>query len=421
MVIVFLYIFGPVFRPLGNYVDLIFFTSFGLIIYSRFKGMRIVPKYLMYFTPLFVLFFYGAFLVSFKIDSNIGIIMSLLLKPLRIIITIMGGFSLAFIMLKWNSKRFNQDALRYVFIAILIHAIIMLIQFNNPVFKDWIYSFTFRGEFRSSFDYNFRMGGLSGGSGGAVLSVVQSLGVLIIPFLWKHCKGSFKIILVIAGIMIFASVLVCGRSGLWAIIFGLPLSFLWLNGFSYSKTLIKIPFLIILFSGLYFLLLSYYGTIDKDTNIYLSLGRTLDIFINYFKGGDFHSPTVTVLKSHILFPTDIKNFLMGDGEHLLGKQFDMELTSDIGYVKNLWSFGFFGLMIYVIPLVALYRFVLKYISTISISKPLLFFIFIMFVFHAKESFLYVRMYLSIISLLLGVFYIEKVKIVQKHNILYSPK
>ena len=112
---------------------------------------------------------------------------------------------------------------------------------------------------------------------------------------------------------------------------------------------------------------------------------------------------------------------MGDGEHLLGKQFDRVLDSDIGYIRNLWSFGFIGLIIYIIPLVAIYRFVLKHISTISISKILLFFIIIMFVFHTKESFLYVRMYLSIISLLLGAFYIEKMRIVQKHNISYSPK
>ena len=71
MVVVFIYIFGPIFRPLGNYVDLIFFTSLGLIIFSFIKGRNIIPSYLIYFTPLIVLFFYGGFIASFKIDSNL--------------------------------------------------------------------------------------------------------------------------------------------------------------------------------------------------------------------------------------------------------------------------------------------------------------------------------------------------------------
>jgi hypothetical protein len=92
------------------------------------------------------------------------------------------------------------------------------------------------------------MGGLSGGSGGAILSVVQSLGVLIIPFLWKYSKNIFKIVLVIGGIIIFASVLVCGRSGLWAIVLGLPVSLLWLNGLFNYQTLITLPLVSVLSS-----------------------------------------------------------------------------------------------------------------------------------------------------------------------------
>lgn len=370
------------------------------------KKRNLVPKYLIYFSPLFFLFIYGAFLVTLNIDTNLGAVMRLLLKPIRIIITIMGGFSLAFIISKSNCNRIYQDALTYVFLAILIHAIIMLVQFNNPVFKDWIYRYTFTGEFRSSFDYNFRMGGLSGGSGGAVLSVVQGLGILFIPFLWKDTKVALKLLLVIGGVTIFASVLVCGRSGLWAVIIGLPTILLWQSGFTFYKTIIKFPLFIGLIGVAFYLLLIYYGALNEDSKIFYSLGRTLDVFIGYLRGGEFSNPTVNVLKSHIIFPTDIKTILIGDGEHLLGKQFDRVLHSDIGYIKNIWAFGIIGSIIYWLPLLLLAASILRNQYSILITKPLLMIIILMFVFHLKENFLYVRMFFSMISLMAGVYYIE---------------
>ena len=86
----------------------------------------------------------------------------------------------------------------------------------------------------------------------------------------------------------------------------------------------------------------YYDTLNDDSNIYLSIGRTLDTFILYTQGEKFSVSTYETLKSHLILPTKIKIFLFGEGEHLLGKQFDRILHSDIGYIRTLWSFGLVG-------------------------------------------------------------------------------
>jgi hypothetical protein len=411
---VFMFIYGPVILSISNFFDISFFVSIGLIIYSLIKRRTIFPYYVSYFMPLIVLFLYCMFLVSFTDEYTLSIIFRLFLKPFRIIIVIMGGVALAKIFVDRGVKTFSVDSLYYIFISITLNGIIMILQFIYPEFKDWIYSFTISKEFRSTFDYNFRMGGLTRSSGGAVLSVVQSLGVLIAPFIWGKINNYRKIILICGSLLICSSVLICGRSGLWVIVLGFPISISLANELANFTNIIKKYVTISLFFTLFIFMLNYYTSMNSDSSIYLSLGRTLDYFVDSNQDGSFANSTIETLKNHILFPADIKTFLMGDGEHLLGKQFDRILPSDIGYVRNLWSFGIFGLFIYIFPLLTLIRFILKNNFAISISKSIILFIIIMFLFHSKELFLYVRMYFSIISLMVGVAYMEK-QFFNRHN------
>ena len=402
-----MFIYGPVILSISIVFDNSFFVSVGLIIYSLIKRRIIFPYYVRYFIPLIVLFLYSMYLVALTDGFTLSIILRLFIKPFRIIFVIMGGVALAKIFVARNQKTFNLDSLYYIIISIMLHAFIMILQFYFPDFKDWIYSFTTTGVFRSTFDYNFRMGGLTRSSGGAVLSVVQSLGVLIIPFIWGKISNCRKTTLIIGSLLIISSVLICGRSGLWVIVLGCPISILLANELASFTINIKKLVNISLFFMLFIYMLNYYTSVNSDSNIYLSLSRTLDYFVANNQDGSFVNPTVELLRTHILFPTDIKTLIFGDGEHLLGKQFDRELNSDIGYIRNLWSFGILGFSIYIFPLLTLLSFVLKNKFAITMSKLIILIISIMFLFHSKELFLYVRMYLSIIAIMVGIAYMEK--------------
>ncbi|MEL4402896.1 hypothetical protein AAEJ42_21885, partial [Shewanella algae] len=91
---------------------------------------------------------------------------------------------LAMMVQRLYKELFVEKLIELVFYSIGLHAIIMIIQFFNVEFKDFVYGYTTTGEF-TSFEYNFRMGGLSGAAGGSILSVVQSLGIILMPFLGK--------------------------------------------------------------------------------------------------------------------------------------------------------------------------------------------------------------------------------------------
>ena len=420
IIAVFLYIYGPVILSINRFFDISFFTSIGFIIYSLINKRTIFPLYIIIFIPILILFIYSGLLVTLTDEYTLSILLRLILKPFRIIIVIMGGVALAYIIYYRNIFTYSNDTLYYIFISIALHGAIMIIQLINPEFKDWIYGFTTTGQFRSTFDYNFRMGGLTQSSGGAILSVVQSVGVLLTPYIWKIANKKNKIQLLLGNVIIISSVLICGRSGLWAIIIGIPLILIWQNEFSFYKTIVKIPLLISIFGGILYFILFFYSGIQEESNIYYSLGRTLDEFIEYKEGGDFTSPTVNELKTHIIFPTDFKTFIMGDGEHLLGKSFDRELQSDIGFIKNIWGFGIIGSIIYWLPLLIFAISITNNKIIVPIYAPLIMAIILMYVFHFKENLLYVRMFISIIALMAGIYYIDhtsRINIIRYNNTL----
>ncbi|MBL0191337.1 MAG: hypothetical protein IPQ18_08330 [Saprospiraceae bacterium] len=214
----FLYIFGPVFNPIGSWIDMTFFTSIFLTLYGTLILRHSIPSYFKVFSILIFVFLFVSISILDYHGTQMGDYIINLLKPIRILITMYGGYIICLLLNKYYHNNAIIYALSFVFISIFLHASLMSYQLLNPDFKDFVYKYTSSGEFRSSYDYNFRMGGLSGGPGGAVLSVVQSLGIVISVFLYKKVNKVSKLFIIIGSLLIFFSVLICGRSGLWSIL-----------------------------------------------------------------------------------------------------------------------------------------------------------------------------------------------------------
>ena len=270
-------------------------------------------------------------------------------------------------------------------------------------FSDFIYSYTTTGEFRYSFEYQFRMGGLSGGSGGAILSTVQSLGIVMSPFLLHLNKSRItRLLIFISSFLVLVSIILTGRSGIYCIIIFLPLSIYHVYGI--SKTF-KYTFYIFSISVASFLFLNQLLLSLELTEFYNSFYRTFDSFISLTETGKYENETVLILKDYILFP-DLQTLLFGSNEALLNYDVDRNLDSDIGYVRNIFSFGLFGFIIYVLPFLMLFNYTIKKIKNSLPYKFLFVLLLIMAFFHSKESFLYVRMFWSITSLVLGFIIVE---------------
>ena len=407
VILIFLYIYGPVFRPIGSWFDLIFFISIIVIIIDFTFNKIQSPRYFNKFIILIPLHLYLLLSIGTVAEADYTDYIRFLLKPIRIIITLYAGFILVKYFHRLYGNKFSTKLFFLIFLSICIHALIMAYQLFNPEFKDWVYFYTATDEFRSSFDYNFRMGGFSGGSGGAVLSVTQSIGIILMPFILRNKKKWEKIIIIVGSVIIFYSILISGRSGIYPVLLLFPFSVIYASGsinlLSVIRGFISIFIIIILFS-LIFVLYDKYVVIKSP--IYYALSRSLDTFLEFRSDGSFDDQTIEILKSQILLPSNLSTWIFGNGEHLVLTQYHRTLNSDIGFIRNLWGMGLFGAFIYIYPLLSTSIIVFRKREKYRFAGLFLLISVVMIAYDFKENFLYVRMLWSIYSLVLFILYFD---------------
>ena len=401
-----MYSFGPVINSLGSWADVIFIFSLFISSTLIFFPKPRIPNYIQKFYIL-IPFFLLVVIFSFFYDGiTLGNISAIAARPIRIFATLIGGFIMVNYMRKKYPDNYMQKALDFIFLSITMHAVIMLLQFAFPDFKDFIYSFTTNGDYRSSFDYNFRMGGLSGGTGGAILSIVQAVGVVLYPFVVKGKKMLSKVVFFVFALIIFSSFLVCGRSGLWAVILFLPVAFFLKDDFLKLASILKFSIILVSVILIFGILIVYIGTMDTDNTIFLALNRTLDTFLDFKETGEFNDNTTSILADHILLPTELHIYFIGETEHIVSSQFDREVESDIGYIRNLWSYGVFGTIAFILPMINITIDALIF-KRLFMARAVIIVAVLTLFFHLKESFLYTRMLLSIFAILLALYHFEK--------------
>ena len=403
--LIFFYIFGPVFRQIGNWFDFIFFTSFVLTIYGYFFLKLNIPKYFTMFYFIIVVFAYLLVSINFYPFTTNQDIFRMVLIPIRILFTLYGGFVIVNLSIFIFPKTYFVNLLYFIFLSVLVHAIIMSLQFYSQSFKDFIYYYTSTGESRGNNEYDFRMGGLTGSFGDSILSVVQSLGIIFIPWISKYVNIYKKILLYFGGLLIFYSILICGRSGIWSTLFFLPLSYILSSDFKGVVFWIKFFLNSLILILIFILIVILFDRIENGSQLYYALKRSLDTFIDYKDTGTFDDHTVQTISTFILFPTDIIVFLFGDGEHMVNTQFSRTLDSDIGYIRNFWSMGIIVASMFWAPIVYYTLVSGKLINKYKSAALLFCLSLIMLIFHTKENFLYVRMFHSIYSIVLFSMYI----------------
>lgn len=402
IIILFIFIFGPVLNKYGGWFDFIFILSIIICFFNIHKFQRINSTPFLYFYSIIILYLVVSVRILFYPSITFSSWILNFLKPFRILFTLFAGYFITSYLLE---KRYNFfDFIIIIFIAILLHSIIIICQFINVDFRDFIYNYTTTGEFRSTFEYDFRMGGLSGGSGGSILSTVQSLGVILVPFLLKFSRSILSRIFIITGAMfIFFSIILTGRSGIYCMILFFPLSIYSVSGF--TKT-IKYSFSIFLFFIFLIFIINQLIIFFDFSDFYNSFYRTFDSFISLTETGRYENNTLLELKDYILFP-DLQTLIIGSNDALLNFEFERNLDSDIGYVRNIFSYGLIGLILYVLPIFQLVLYSIKTINNKFSNKLLLILLLIMIFFHLKESYLYVRMFWSIISIILSFAFINR--------------
>jgi hypothetical protein len=404
----FLYLLGPVFNAIHPIFDVIFLVSGLLTVYYVLVVRRFPPGYMKWFLILFVVYGYMLISISFYPRVSISDYIQVGLRPIRIYITVLGGWILAY--LYYIRGHTFRLVITHMYFAIGLHSIIMIAQFQYPAFKDFVYSYTTNiavsGIDNYYYEYHYRMGGLAGGFGSATLSVSQSVGLLLAPFVLRENTGNHKLVIYLFAVLIAASVLLSGRSGVLSSLLFFPLSMYIIGNRNFVGASIRVIFSILVLGAGIILLINFISVLPAQSELYASISRSIDTFISFQDTGNFSDNTVNTLFTHILFPSDMVVLLLGDGEHLVNTQFERTLQSDIGYIRNIWSFGFIvSVLLWGPTLYFLYVAIKKFYNHTS-AKVLFIVTLVILFFHAKEAFLYSRILLSYFSLLLGCLYFE---------------
>tara|TARA_B100000768_G_scaffold166093_1_gene169155 strand:- start:2113 stop:3222 length:1110 start_codon:yes stop_codon:yes gene_type:complete len=349
-----------------------------------------------------MLILYGLLLVFFYSGNGIHVV----IRPIRILITLIGCLSIVYLMFNLRHKSSVEN---YIFYAITLHSIIMIIQFLYPDFKMFIYQYTVDIQKIQGARMFYSVAGLTTG-GGAQLSLYQSLGVLITPLVLMQASSfKYKLVIYTCSLACLISVLISGRSGLIAILVFFPIIYLFSKNkdrSSYNLIAIKIiKFLflfLIIFSTILFALNSNFSFLSHEVfhGAWGVLIRTEELLTGQ-SGTLMH-----LFEKHLIPIPDVKTFLFGNPE-LLNSDFKSSeriLNSDIGYIRILFSYGVLGSILHYLFYIIIIYFsynIFKYQKGLKdLALFSLIFSIIILIFNAKEVVVFTRIGLSISAIVL---------------------
>lgn len=351
----FFFIFGPIVDiGIGQLGDVSFYVSVLIILYALFIRKIIIDRVVYYLIAILMAIFLLASINTVFLDPfQLEIGSRALARPVRAIIVVLSAYFLAYIFYEEHHKRFLNSKFfvhcaELIYFCILIHAIVMVSQFVFPEFRNQMYQYTFAKE---QLEYNqmFRMAGLTG-AGGAQTAFVQGLGGFIGWYLMFRGNKKNVSYLWVGNIIILASIVLCGRSGLIPYAVGLPFFYLlsisriFNNGISFRPVSI-----IFVCSFVFFLFNIDYESILGENYAYLDTAyrRTFRTFLNYQATGSFEDETVKALLNMIIVPEDVIHFIFGRTSYLEGNVY-YNIMTDIGYFQLLWGYGIIGLLLHVV-------------------------------------------------------------------------
>lgn len=392
----FLLVLGPVPNTsLGIIFDLIIFTSVFLIIFFKNHKKKSISENFNYLKKIIYIPFIYVLFISIPIsiivnDFSVSSLM-VLARCLKIIITFYGCLALVSMYKKKHNTDFFYVISKHLLYVILINSLLMLSQLFIPQVKKLLSTILYNNVSEIHFQSLLRVGGLYL-SGGALASVFQGFGLLLLVLLYRQNRIT-SIETVCYFLIISTSIVITGRSGLLLI----PISIL----FFIKDSSFKIKFILISFFLMtYSFSSSFFSMIET-----LVFGQNNDLLtfnyerlsrFSFSENSDIYG-TVDVILNKFSFSDDIKTLFFGD---LNFSNYSDFIVSDMGWNLVLYKFGLLGIVFYYYPffIIALMSFRKKNIDkSKSYFTKVLVLSFILFEF--KEQFIYARNGYSILLLI----------------------
>ena len=339
----FFFIFGWKVGPLA---DLIFFISLGLVFASLIRGQFFAdPVIIRVITWLGLLSIYATAVVLLNglLDTQIA------MRSLRALINFLGSLALVNFYLQHAGQAFSSQLLRDIYLSLVGHAALMIAMFKNESLRKAIYQLTDANAYvnlGASFLDGYRITGLTYGL--SQTSVLQMLGLLLLPAVMRNCRHAAVRLLLLAGApLLIISILISGRSGLLMGLIMVPIclfTLLWpdekpVRPSAALATSFKIFLAIAMTAAL-----TNGITLRLPERFYAySLSQAGEIT----EGATLQGPTVDVMSDMYFLPTRGMELLFGSSN--LGRGSLENIPSDVGWVKTIFAIGLAGTMLMLAP------------------------------------------------------------------------
>lgn len=234
--------------------------------------------------------------------------------------------------IKGDKVRF---ALKAIFIVFLLQSLFVLGCFISPHFNQIIESF--RSPDGTQYSEFGRYEGikrlsLSGGQY-FTLSTCWVFGLICSTIFLKEKKYNFMVIFFIILFLTFSAV-TAGRTSLLGLLFSMLFLIKKPSYRSFILSLILIPLISVILFNIYSFLLHTH----KDF-----LKFALEFYYNWKENGHLSTESTNVLAS-MYVPIDINTIIFGDGKYMYSNG-EYYMHTDVGYLRNLFFYGFLGLSI----------------------------------------------------------------------------
>jgi hypothetical protein len=334
--LLFLLIFGP--RLFGNdLLDILSIVSLGLAalfvvnkkVRSKSAELGGFPIFLFYLALI-----YSIIIVITSTDQE-------LYHPLRFLrigINYLASYALCGLFYRQFGQDFLDHLLEFIFWAVAIHGLILVMQYVNPDFRQFLYDVSGNPNEKIT-----RVTGLTISYG--ILSITQGFGVVVAIFLrrdkWAYWK---KVLFIPAFTIMVLSLFLSGRSGLYLMtaitIIAIPIHF--------RQTILNLRFFLLLAGVI--ILLFFTPRLIPDEVVYRfqvwTQPHILEPITSYQERGTFISGSVeTVITEMYFLPKDWKTLVFGSS--ISGRD-SIYIASDVGYVLQIFGLGIIGTAIIVV-------------------------------------------------------------------------
>lgn len=389
--ILFLYIYGWI---IAAGIDFISLISLGGIFYICVNN-RINKNVLVLLFVSILYLVYALFIITVSQSLEV----EMLLRVARWMITLLGGYAIVLFFKRKGVKR--EEVIWWILLALTIHSLLMVVMFLIEPVRNLIYSLT--GAYNIvNLNFPFRTGlritGLTYGL--SQTSVVQSWGVIISIFMLLNLKTyKYNKWIIISSIPVnLIAIMISGRSGLVILILSitiLMIAYFFFNFKNYEKIISQsFKIFIVSFVGLMIFLIVLMVNVEKDYFGY-TISHVSEVTEVLTTGSSY---TIEVLKGMYFVPEDDKMAFFGSG--FLDRS-ELNIRTDVGYVRMLFHSGFFGSFLYysTFLLAIVFVFITKFPPTL---KTLILVIFLStLILHGKEVSVFTRTQWSIQVLLLS--------------------